>query len=134
MQLDFEALTHPNPAEPVETEFRSDSFFASDRRHDPVETLAHLCRQRIDFWLPDQVEHRRRHGADCRPPGGAAQPAPYGAGVRFCPFSTGLMPTTWLTLRVRFALSVTRAVIVTERLPAGITSDPPTTQSAVVTT
>ena len=65
---------------------------------------------------------------------GAARPRSQGSGVRFWPFSTGLMPTTWLTLRVRLALSVTRAVIVTERLPAGIRSDPPTTQSPVVTT
>ena len=81
-----------------------------------------------------QVHRRRRFFIVRDLVGGAARTRCHGAGVRLWPFSVELIPTTWLTLWVRLALSVTRAVIVTERSPAGSTSEPPTTQSTVVST
>lgn len=56
----------------------------------------------------------------------------YISGVKACPFTTGLICTIFVALPVLPLLSVILALIVTEVLPAGTNSEPPTTQLNVL--
>ncbi len=86
-------------------------------------------------FIPSAARNRRRPDREASVPGSQFPLFPIqGWGVRSCPLPTGLTPKVRDTLPVFPALSVTRAVTVTDVFPAGMMNLPPATHAAVVVT